>query len=113
MCASTMQLLGAWSHLLPPPARIGDVVDVVHGESAGHGLRVLPLTVLEGGVRRQYRQPLLQLLFNGFKLVGGQYALQFLLACVGYFGAYPRHRWRVQVVVEPFGGANLHLAALH
>ena len=48
---------------IPPFAWVRNVVEVVHGQAARNGFVVLPPPVLEGGVRGENRQTLLELSF--------------------------------------------------
>ena len=93
---------------LPVAARVGQVVDVVHRQAAGHGVGVQPPSVPEGGVRGEDGQPLLQPGLQRVILFPGQPAATQLLQSVRYLGADFRHRLRTHRAVEQFGGAFAH-----
>ena len=97
-------------YLLPFRPWIGDVVNIVDGESAGDGLLVLPPSVLEGGMKGSDGQQFLQFPLQGFIFLLGQLAPSAPLQGILQFGTSLRHRGRIQHLVEQFGSTFPNLA---
>lgn len=96
--------------LFPPLPGIRDVVLVVHGESAGHGIGIQAASAGEGGMRGEHGQLLLQTGLRLLVLLLHQLAVQ--MAFVGFldFGAYLRHTGRIDDGTETLGRTFRHFA---
>ena len=102
------QLLLARLHLCPSSARVTDVVEVVDGESARHGIVVLPPSAREGGVEGEDGQALLQFRLLRLELLFLHHSAGHHFACVRYLGTHHPHYGRIQCRVKHFGGALAH-----
>ena len=80
------QLLGLRGYLCPAVARVGNVVDVVHGEATGYGQLGLALSVHEDGMRGEYGQAFLVLGLELFKLITADLSAAALLQSIRYGG---------------------------
>ena len=85
------QLGDAGSDAFPTFKRIGDVVEVVHGEAARDGFLVLTTTILKGGMKGENRQFLLHPALQCLEFLLRHFALLMLLQGFGDSSAHLFH----------------------
>ena len=90
-------------------ARILDVVDVVHRESAWLGCLVLSLAVGEGRMWGQDREQFLLVAFQGFELFAAHFAAFHLLECSFYVSADSDCLRAFHGGIEGFQSAGRHI----